>query len=315
MGKKYKKSSIIFFVFVGFFASIGFLFSAVFVAMEFDLLAVKGTIDKRNTFFTEAQQELRTIFPTSSSTPMGATTTVSTAISEGGGSESERQFCRSEGVTVCSWDATSEWDVVKSGLIKDSALIARVSKETGVEARMIVSVVVPEQLRFFTSNREVFKRWFEPMKILGTLTKFSLGVSGIKLETAIDVEKYAQDPSSVFYPGNDMRELIAYDQTIVDTQKELYDRLTNENDHYYSYLYTALFIREIKAQWSLAGYDVSKNPGVIVTLFNIGFEHSFPNANPLTGGAEITVGGTSYSYGELGSYFYFSNELRDVFPE
>ncbi len=53
---------------------------------------------------------------------------------------------------------------------------------------MIASVVVPEQTRFFTSNREVFKRYFEPLKILGSLSQFSLGVSGIKEDTAIQIE-------------------------------------------------------------------------------------------------------------------------------
>ncbi|MGM3099375.1 hypothetical protein, partial [Bacillus cereus group sp. BC327] len=75
------------------------------------------------------------------------------------------------------------------------------------------SVVVPEQTRFFTSNREVFKRYFEPLKILGSLSQFSLGVSGIKEETAIQIENQALDSTSPFYPGLGMAALFSYAAT------------------------------------------------------------------------------------------------------
>ena len=94
----------------------------------------------------------------------------------------------------------------------------------------------------------------------------------------------------------------------------LYDRLTDDKDHTYQYLYTAIFIKEIEAQWQKAGYDISDNPGVIVTLFNIGFQHSVPKAMPATGGSVITSGGKNYTYGLLGTYFYDSTQLTDIFP-
>jgi hypothetical protein len=241
--KKKKKSIVkmMFLLIVGFFACVGMLFTAVFVAMQFNLLNVKGTISQRNAFFFDAYKEKQA----TSSVP---TTTPTTPVVEGKNTIPS-QPCIDTSLQKCSWNTTPEWEVVRSGLQKDAHVINRVSQETGVSARMIVAVVVPEQLRFFTSNREVFKRWFEPMKLLGTLTKFSLGVSGIKLETARDVEKYASDLSSPFYPGDSFSELIAYDPSIKDTEGELFNRLTNEDDHYYSYLYTALFIREITKQW------------------------------------------------------------------
>jgi hypothetical protein len=51
-----------------------------------------------------------------------------------------------------------------------------------------------------------------------------------------------------------------------------------------------------------------------VTLFNIGFTNSVPKADPKPGGAPITVGGATYTFGQLGGDFYLSNELRDVLP-
>jgi hypothetical protein len=178
---------------------------------------------------------------------------------------------------------------------------------------MIAAVVVPEQARFFTSNREVFKRWFEPMKLLGSMSQFSLGVSGIKQETAVVIENNANATSSPFYPGKGMNALVAY-KAGANHPSELYNRLTDEKDHYYSYLYTALFIREVQEQWRREGYDISQNPDAVVTLFNIGFKKSVPNANPVAGGAPITLGGKTYLYGELGAYFYDSDQLSDTFP-
>jgi len=50
-----------------------------------------------------------------------------------------------------------------------------------------------------------------------------------------------------------------------------------------------------------------------VTLFNLGFKASQPKSNPQVGGATISVGGQKYSFGYLGSLFYESNELAEVF--
>ena len=272
---------------VGIFALIGFTFSAVFVGMHFGAFNVRGSIADRNAFFTG---------------------TSSAALA------SSTDPCVDPTKTQCDWDQTPEWAVIDGGLLKDETVIARVSTETGVSERMIAAVVIPEQIRFFTSNREIFKSVFEPLKILGSLSQFSLGVSGIKQDTAAQIEAYASDTTSAFYPGPGLAEKIAYAPTDVhDT--ELFNRLTDDKNHYYSYLYTALYIKEIESQWKAAGYDVTQNPAVITTLFNIGFGGSHPNANPMAGGAPITTGGITYTYGALGTAFYNSTELTDAFPK
>lgn len=285
---KFKKAlRVAFDVLVYAFAFIGLLFTAVFFGMRFGLLNVRGSIGARN----------QSITGTATSTPVTPATPPCV-----------------DGLPTCAWDATPEWAVVAGGLQKDSSVITQVSAETGVSSRMIAAVVVPEQTRFFTSERDVFKRYFEPLKILGSMSQFSLGVSGIKQATAVQIEQYASDPTSDFYPGDGMAALIAYAPG-ADHDTELYSRLTDANNHYYQYLYTAIYIQEIEAQWKKAGFDVTSTPEVIVTLFNIGFAHSIPKANPLPGGADITSGGTTYTYGDLGSDFYRSTELADIFPQ
>ncbi len=269
------------------FAVIGIVFTAVFVGMQLGLTNVRGSSKDRNASFGKV--------PT--------ITTENECLKNNAG----------KAPLTCAWNETTEWEVVKGGLTKDELVIKKVAEQTGVNPRMIASVVTPEQLRYFTANRESFKKYFEPLKILSSLTKFSLGISGIKQDTARDIENFANDPSSDFYPGDGMADLISYDEG-VNKDQVLYDRLTNSHDHYYSYLYTALFIKEIEAQWAKAGFDIKDNPEVVVTLFNIGFKASHPNADPKIAGSTITIGGSNYSFGKLGTLFYRSDELTDIFP-
>jgi hypothetical protein len=274
------------------FALIGAGFTFVYFGMQHGVLNVKGTIVERNASFGTVP------------------TTTQQIIDETNG-------CR-EGLDQtkpCEWHETAQWDVVQGGLKKDAAVIARVSQETGVDARMIAASVVPEQIRFFSDNREVFKRYFEPLKLLASMSQFSLGVSGIKQTTASKIEENANSTSSVFYTGEDDAKLLAYTAEESNNPNALFDRLTNEKDHYYSYLYTALYLKQITAQWSKAGFDVSKRPDVLVTLFNLGFNASQPKADPKVAGSAITVGGQRYSFGYLGTLFFESDELSSEFPK
>lgn len=270
------------------FACIGLLFTAVFLGMRLGIFNVRGSIDERNRFFL---------------------TSVDTS-----DSKTLHEPC-TDMRDVCRWNETPEWLVVGGGLQKDASVITRVAGETGVPARLIAAVVVPEQLRFFTAEREVYKRYFEPLKILASLSQFSLGVSGIKQETAEAIERHAIDAQSPFYPGERYGAFMAYQDGPSDRKEELYNRLTDPKDHYYSYLYTAIYIREVSEQWRKAGYDIADNPEIVATLFNLGFGASKPNVAPRAGGAAITVGGTTYSYGELAGEFWRSEELADVFAK
>ena len=281
------------FVVLSSFACIGLAFTAIFVMMQFGLLNVRGANAKRNTFFESA--------PVFGVVPKA--TSASSCLSK-----------VSAGVATpsCSWNQSEEWSVIAAGLGKDAATIRKVSDATGVDPRMIAAAVVPEQMRFFTSERETYKKFFEPLKVLGSMTKFSLGVSGMKQETAKAIERNTVDTNSAYYAGTTDNSLVSY-PTAADHDTTLYNRLTDNKDHYYSYLYTALYLKQIQAQWAKAGYDISARPDVLVTLFNVGFAASKPKDNPQLGGSEIKVGGKSYSFGLLGMDFYHSDELVTLF--
>jgi hypothetical protein len=210
------------------------------------------------------------------------------------------------------WMNVPEWETLKIAIQKDKHLIDSVEKVTGVEGRLIVACLVGEQIRLFNSNREIYKSYIGPLKVLSVESKFSFGVTGIKEHTAQKIEGYMKDKSSVFYLGEEYENLL--DFSTDDSTSERISRLTNYRNHYYSYLYAALFLKQVKQQWEKEGFPIDKRPEVLVTLFNVGFPQSKPKSNPKVGGSTVKIHEVPYTFGMIGYHFYYSGELFDAFP-
>ena len=211
------------------------------------------------------------------------------------------------------WMQGQEWQVLQEAVIKDEAAIKRAALAAGIPSRVIVASLVPEQLRLYHDEREIFKSFFAPLKLLGNQTQFSWGVMGIKPDTARAIELHLKDSTSPYYPGVDYEHLLDVSST-TPTSEERFARIANDNDHYYSYLYAALYLRQIMAQWQHEGYDLSKRPEILATLYNIGFSSSEPKSAPQIGGAQVEINGMTYSFGGLAYEFYYSDALVDHFP-
>jgi len=298
-GRKRKVLRSASFLAIGFFSLVGLAFSGVFIAMQYHLLDVKGSSISRDAFFKTLPKS-----------PVLAAQVSQTATS----TSCVEQMSDGTQVPVCAWNKSEEYGTIRDGLYKDNSVINEVSKQTGVSSRLIAATVVPEQLRWFTDDREYFKKMFEPLKVLGVAANMTYGIGGFHPDTAKRVEQYTTDTNSPFYAGDGMASLVAYPSVENPHDGNTLSRLSDSKDHYYSYLYVALFIKEITNQWAKTGYDISNRPDVIATLYNIGFDKSTPKSDPQIGGSTITVNGTKYSYGELGVDFYYSNELTQVFP-
>lgn len=210
------------------------------------------------------------------------------------------------------WTNTPEWKTLAHAAAADVSTINKAASQSGVSARLIVAQLVAEQLRLYNTDREVYKQIFQPLQILGVQSQFSWGVMGIKQDTAIAIEQHLVSSTSPWYLGPNYEHVLDFKTTDHDTER--FDRLVDEHDHLYSYLYTGLYLKQIRAQWENAGFDISAHPEILSTLYNIGFIHSKPNANPSSGGAAIDVGNATYSFGDLAAQFYYSNELISEFP-
>ena len=211
------------------------------------------------------------------------------------------------------WANSDEWNFFKTSVLKDKSILDKIQKETGIDSRILVSQLTAEQMRLFYSDRPWFKEAIAPLKVLGSMTQFSWGIFGIKPETAMRIEDNLKNPNSDFYLGLDYEKMLDFQSENI--QQERFNRITDNNNHYYAYLYAALYDKEIITQWQKSGFDVSNRPEILATLFNIGFDHSKPNSNPQIGGAELQVGDSTYSFGRLASEFYYSGELLNEFPQ
>lgn len=210
------------------------------------------------------------------------------------------------------WMNIQEWSDFKIAVAKDVKLVDSVAQQTDVEGRLIVSCLVGEQIRLFNSDREAYKKWISPLKILSVESMFSFGVTGIKEHTAIQIEEHLKNPKSVYYLGEKYEHLLDF-KTNNPTQERI-SRLTDFHNHYYSYLYAAIFLKQVKMQWERAGFPIDHRPEILVTLFNVGYPQSIPKAHPKVGGSTIKIKEKSYTFGAVAYQFYYSGELFDLFP-
>lgn len=224
------------------------------------------------------------------------------------------------GLSVFEWMNVTEWKYFKEALAKDKIYIDSAAKVTGVEPRLIVACLVGEQVRLFNSRREKFKDFVAPLKTLALETNLSYGVTGIKENTAIKIENYLKDSTSVYYLGKEYAHLLDYDSTahygnsINDTMNVRLQRLVQFKDHYYSYLYAAIFVKQIKTQWEKAGFPIDDRPEILASIYNLGYQKSKPKKNPGVGGSVFKVNDIEYTFGAVSFEFYYSGEMANLFP-
>jgi hypothetical protein len=227
---------------------------------------------------------------------------------------------KASGLNAFDWMNIMEWKYFKEAVAKDKRYIDSAAKAAGVESRMIVACLVGEQVRLFNSRRERFKTFVAPLKTLALETNLSYGVTGIKENTAQRIERYLKDSTSVYYLGNKYAHILDYDSTRNynnqhnDTLSLRVKRLVQYKDHYYSYLYAAIYIKQIKTQWEKAGFPIDNRPEILASLFNLGYQKSIPKKNPAVGGSNFKIREQDYTFGSVAYEFYYSGEMSNIFP-
>jgi len=212
-----------------------------------------------------------------------------------------------------NWADTDQWILMKEVFTRDQEIIKKASRDAKISPRLILGGIIGEQFRFFNNRRESFKSYFEPLKILASLSNTSFGIAGLKPKTIGQIEDNLKNSKSPFYLGQDFENIVDYKQG-VDIETERMNRITNTKDPYYSYLYVGLYMKQIISQWQKAGYDINNRPEILGTLYNLGFYYSVPKENPQAGGSVININGKDYTFGDIAYEFYYSGELSDIFP-
>jgi hypothetical protein len=225
-------------------------------------------------------------------------------------------------LSIYPWANCREWKQFCNAVKADKRAIDSVSKLTGVESRFIVMCLVGEQVRMFNSGREAFKKYVTPFNHLILPTNRGYGVTGILEHTALKIERNLFDKKSIFYAGDYFQNVVnlrdsfpeLVDDSIASHKLLTIQRLIKRGDHYYSYLYTAFFLRQFQAHWVKEGFSLENRPEILATLFNLGYQKSKPKKNPEVGGSNFKVGGIEYTFGGICYEFYYSGELQDEFP-
>ncbi|MEN9973810.1 MAG: hypothetical protein RIS20_2157 [Bacteroidota bacterium] len=227
---------------------------------------------------------------------------------------------KASNLSAFDWTNIVEWKYFKEAVSKDKKYIDSAAKVAGVEARYIVACLVGEQVRLFNSRRERFKSLVAPLKTLALETNHSYGVTGIKENTAKNIENYLTDSTSKYYLGKNFEHVLDYDSTVNyrnkhnDTNSVRIQRLVQYKDHYYSYLYAGLFIKQIRMQWQRAGFPIDDRPEILASIFNLGYVKSIPKKNPSVGGSNFKIRDQEYTFGSVAYEFYYSGEMVDLFP-
>lgn len=272
------------------------MFTAIYIAMQFGWLNVQGSAKERDAYFKVSDVNLS-----------------ANAVSIFNFQKSKEAEIGHPLLNNLAWMNSPDFQLLKEIFTRDQAIINKAALDAGINPRLILGGVMGEQLRFFSSRREAFKQYFEPLKVLASLSQFSYGIAGLKPETVERIDNNLKNPKSVFYLGSDMEHRADY-MNGVDVASERFNRITNAKDPYYSYLYVGLFMRQVEAQWANAGYPIYGRPEILATLYNLGFNRSIPKENPSSGGAPIVVDGVEYVFGDIAYQFYYSDELIDIYP-
>ncbi len=268
------------------FAFIGFVFTFVYFGMQLGWFDVRGSVSERNSYFN---------------------------ITKNVSAVSRIQIINNPFIFTKDWANTDDWQLMREVFTRDQEVIKRAARDAGISPRLILGGVIGEQFRFFSSRRESLKSYFEPLKILASLSNTSFGIAGLKPKTVGIIEINLKDKDSVFYLDENMENIVDYTPG-VDVEVERMNRITNSKDPYYSYLYVGLYMKQIIAQWEKAGYDISNRPEILATLYNLGFYYSVPKENPQAGGSVIRLNDTDYTFGDIAYEFYYSGDLSDIFP-
>ncbi len=349
--KKNKFGKNMFLVFLVGFAIVGLSFSFIYVAMKLGWLNVKGSVSERNSYFNLGDtlksnhveiNNLEIICKINVLNKYAPFTSVNIykTLKRNGSEQLINQMINVASqrfdynktflenmnscintqnqdlnlqMTAFDWADTDQWNLMKEVFTRDQEIIKKAALDAGISPRYILGGVIGEQFRFFNNRRESFKTYFEPLKILASLSNTSFGIAGIKPKTVLQIEEHLKDPKSPYYLGPLMEHIVDYPNE-VDESAEAMNRITDVKNPYYSYLYVGLFMKQIENQWEKAGFDISGRPEILATLYNLGFYYSTPKDNPLVGGSVININNVDYTFGDIAYEFYYSGELSDIFP-
>lgn len=186
---------------------------------------------------------------------------------------------------------------VKELLIKNKELIYTSAKLFNVQPRLIAAVIYTE--------RTLNVNWMEgKLDLLLAKSGYSssIGIGQIKIHTALWIEKKLYDSTSKYFLG------FTYQKSLPKSKDrdEIVKKLERPE---WNLRYIAAYISMFCHRWKNEGFDISKKPEIVATLYSLGpyrvsdsserKPHSNPQAN---------------YFGIEAKEFFYSKELLNDFP-
>lgn len=179
---------------------------------------------------------------------------------------------------------------------KNKAELSTISDLLKIDQKIIMSIVLVEQLRAAETDRDRVKRLAEK-SMLNSFTMFSLWIAWMKVSTAEKIEWYIKNPKSEFYLWKEYEDIFKFSRK--DKWQERYDRLTDNNSYYWQYLYAWVNSKMIQKQWNDQWFNIDDKVWIIWTIYNLWFQKSVPKQSPSLWGANILYQWNSYLFWEL----------------
>lgn len=187
-------------------------------------------------------------------------------------------------------------NVVRNELTQKSGLIRQCAEKLEISPRLLASVIYTEK-RMNVTLVDAFEVLYADLG-----ANSSIGLAQIRLTTGKWIIDNAKDSvSNYFIAKRYHRWLPAY-----RNQADLIRLLKQDSTNC---LLAAFHIKQIVQRWQKGGYDLSKRPDIIATLYTYGFinretgEEIAPHANP-----------KSNFLGKVANDFYESSKLSEVYP-
>jgi hypothetical protein len=136
---------------------------------------------------------------------------------------------------------------------------------------------------------------------LMVMSQSSYGIWWVKSNTAIKLENYLQSNNSSIY-----NQYFAY-QPWLNTSNARFSRLTNTSNYKYQIYYIAGIMYQYIDTWRNSNFDISKLPGIVITLYNVWDKQ--PTANPRVWWSSLNIEWQQYTFWKLWMFLYYYLEI------
>ena len=175
------------------------------------------------------------------------------------------------------------------------------AKIFNLNPNLIKACIFVEQLRAFYTFKWLFKSVAQTNSYLTIMSKQSFGIGGMKLQTAEQLEQRLATNEPTIY-----QKYFSYENPNNISQQRL-TRFTDTKNYYYQILYSAGLLYRYNTERKKAGYNISSQPGLIATMYNIWY--SEPHANADIGWSFMNIEWDKYSFWWLAMLIYYYLEI------